>query len=215
MDRRFFLSAAAASALTAFPGTGALADGGATRAFRILRGGDDIGRHELVGQMTGEGLRVDISIDIRVRFLGITAYRYTLENRELWSGGRLVRQDSTANEDGDRLTSSISRVGEVLEIDGTRYSGTAPLEAVTTSYFARPFVERRPWVSSQSGKPLEVDVVNRGGPRRWKVTGDLETALIYDETGEWVGCEFDAGGETARYELLDGTGQIAALWEQA
>lgn len=210
LDRRGLLIGAAA--LAAAPP--ALAAESASRRFRILRNGSDIGRHALDARLTEDGFSIGIDIDIRVRVLGITAYRYTLTNREVWKDGRLVSLESRTDDDGTRERATVTREGDRLAIDGTGYSGTAPLEAVTTSYYTTRFHDRRPWISTQSGKPLSVSIAARSD-ERFKVTGDLTTLLIYDDRGEWVGCEFDAGGEPARYELADGTGAIAALWAQA
>ena len=129
---------------------------------------------------------------------------------------KIVSVTTDVNDDGEKAFARIARAGEFLEIDGSAYSGPAPLEAVTTSYYTRAFIERRPWVSTQSGKPLEVAIDAGGGPTpRYAVRGDLETALIYDAAGEWIGCEFDASGEPGSYELLDASGGIAALWASA
>ena len=46
-------------------------------------------------------------------------------------------------------------------------------------------------------------------------SGGLETRLRYDGRGEWVGCEFDAGGELASYEIASEAGWFGALWSEA
>ncbi|MGF1501973.1 MAG: DUF6134 family protein [Paracoccaceae bacterium] len=190
------------------------ADGAARRSFKILRDGSDIGRHTLSARRTADAFEIRIEIDIAVKFLGITAYRYELENTERWQGGQILSIDSRANDDGDREYVKISRGGDALEIDGSGYSGSGPLGAATTSYYAKPFLERRPWISTQSGKLLEISTA-REATGRYQVTGELTTELFYDDRGEWMGSEFDAGGERARYEVLEDVGQIAALWADA
>lgn len=213
MNRRQMMTAGAAlAAMPLLPAT-ALA-GAASREFRILRGGSDIGRHRLDARLDGGVFEIGIAIDIAVRVLGLTAYRYTLENTERWQDGLLVSASSRANDDGDRARLSISRGAQALEVDGSGFSGTAPLEAVTTSYFARPMIDRRPWLSSQSGAPLDISVSSTGGGR-WQIAGELETLLTYDGAGEWIGCEFDGKGERVTYEITGGSGDIAALWSSA
>ncbi|MEM9147174.1 MAG: DUF6134 family protein [Pseudomonadota bacterium] len=216
MNRRHLLTGA-----MAFASLGAAplvrADNRAERLFRILRGGSDIGRHQLAVTPGAEGLEVAIDIDIRVRVLGITAYRYSLTNREVWKDGALVRLDSQTDDDGTDERVTLRRSGDLLEIDGTGYSGTAPISAATTSYYAPDFVTRRPWISTQSGQPLDIatEVRNGGSLKRVIVTGDLEKTIVYDANGEWVASEFDAGGEPARYEVIEQSGRIAALWQSA
>lgn len=212
MQRRdFLIGTAASSAMLAAP---ALAAQSAVRQFRILRAGSDIGTHSLDARLGPEGFEIDIVIDIRVKVLGITAYRYLLQNREIWQGGRLVRLTSRTNDDGEENFATIERKGAQLSVEGSAYSGGVAADAATTSYYTTDFLRRSPWISTQSGLPLNVAVAETA-PRTWAVTGELETQLSYDAAGEWVGCSFDAGGEPARYEMTASNGQIAALWATA
>lgn len=209
MNRRRFLgSALATGQLLAAP---ALAAERAHRAFRILRGGSDIGRHSLSAVRGSNGFEVDIRIDIAVKVLGFKAYTYNLINRETWRDGALLALNSRVNDDGGDDFCRISRDDDMLRIVGSRGTGTAPLEAVSTSYFHPDFLKRRPWISTQSGAVLAVDATALDG-NKWQISGDLETRLEYDARGEWIGTEFDASGEPARYELVEETGRIAALW---
>ncbi|MEM1345105.1 MAG: DUF6134 family protein [Pseudomonadota bacterium] len=210
LRRRSFLLAAASAA--ALPATPALAET-ASREFLIRRDGSDIGRHSLTAQLGPDGFQIEIVIDIVVRVLGIPAYRYELENREVWQGGRLVRLDSRVNDDGDEAFARVRAEGDTLAIEGSDGTASAPLDSATTSYFSAALMTRRPWISTQSGRVLDVSV-KEAAPGRFRTSGDLETTLIYDGD-EWVGCEFDAGGELASYETLSSSGTIAGLWASA
>ncbi len=213
--REFLLGASAFTGWSASVGS-VQAVTSVQRTFRILRDGSDIGRHVLSARLSDAGFEIDITIDIAVKILGITAYRYELENRELWKDGTILSVESRVNDDGDEAYAVVRRENEGLVVDGSGYSGAVPAEAVTTSYYVRDFHVRRPWVSTQTGKPLKVEVGPLAGRDGWvDVRGELGTKLGYDARGEWVGCEFDAGGEPGRYELLEDTGQIAALWTAA
>lgn len=199
----------------------ARADGGARRVFRIVRGGSDIGRHTLDARVNANGdFEVAIEIDIEVRVVVglVSAYSYRMSNREVWRDRRIVSVDSETDDDGTEEFCRIRRGDGALRVEGTAFTGTQPLSAVTTTYYAPEFVERRPWISSQSGKPLSVaaDPVS-GEPRTWRITGDIsvETVLGYNDRGEWDVCRFDARGETVRYEVIEDTGNIAELWRGA
>lgn len=206
---------AGAASLVALPALPALGRDGpsAHRVFSIWRDGSDIGRHRLDARLTQEGFEIAIEIDIAVKLLGFTAYRYTLSNREVWAGRRILSVDSQGNDDGDRTRCRITRAGDVLEVDGSGYSGSEPLDAVTTSYFAPAFLERRPWISTQSGQPLAVSVRERGAGE-WAVSGDLETVLTYRD-GEWTGSAFTTRGERITYQTVESSGAITPLWRQA
>jgi len=210
LDRRSFMGGA-----TAALASPALAAESASREFRIIRDGDDIGSHRLDAALGPNGFEVAITIRIAVKVLGITANRYEMDNREVWKDGAIVSIDSKVNDDGTRDFFKASRASDAVSIKGSRHNGKAPLEAVTTSYYATPFLKRRPWLSTQSGAPLELTVKPGGRANWWAVRGELDTDLGYDASGEWVACEFDAGGEPARYEIAGGSGKIGALWAQA
>jgi len=192
----------------------ARAEDTARRRFRILRDGSDVGEHLLRARLGADRFEIEIDIEIRVTILGITAYRYRLENREVWADRNIVSVESRVDDDGTSAFAKIERNGDALEIDGSGYSGTAPLDAATTSYYAPAFLDRRPWISTQSGTPLAVEA-RETAPRTWNISGELETRLIYDANGEWVGCAFDAGGVPARYDMVENTGAIADLWGRA
>lgn len=212
MKRRTFLAGAACSVLA----TPAIAAMGTTRTFEIYRDGSLVGSHVLDAVQSKGRFEVQIDIEIAIKILGITAYRYTLNNREVWSGGVIQSVASKVDDDGDPDFANVAASGGALAVNGSRFDGKVDPEAVTTSYFATPFLKRGPWISTQSGAPLKVSVAPIAGRERWyAVKGDLETTLGYDERGEWVGCEFDAGGEPASYKLIGDTGAIAAFWANA
>ncbi|MEM9045912.1 MAG: DUF6134 family protein [Pseudomonadota bacterium] len=211
MDRRQFLAGASALACGfAVPQIGQATER-AFRKFTVLRDGKDIGTHELSATLNGDRFEIDIMIDLRVRFLGVTAYRYELLNREVWKDGQILSVNSRVNDDGTKEFCKVENSGDELTVSGSRFSGVLPLDGVTTSYYSPAFLERQPWISTQSGDPQKIQIASAGGGV-WNVTGDLDTQLIYDDRGEWMGSNFDAGGEPGTYELVSETGQIGALW---
>lgn len=214
LQRRNVLAGLGATALVSSFPMPALAAKNASRMARIIRDGDDIGTHSFDAVLGPNGFEIDIRIRIAVKVLGITAYRYELDNREVWKDGKIVSVATKVNDDGTDDFARISQGGDALQIEGSRYTGKAPSEAVTTSYYATPFLKRRPWVSTQTGVPLKIAVKPEGRANWWAVTGELETKLGYKD-GEWVYCEFDAGGELATYNVKRQSGKIGALWAQA
>ena len=215
LHRRVFMGGAAAALASPALTSPALGAERASREFRIIRDGDDIGSHRLDAVLGPNGFEVAITIRIAVKVLGITAYRYEMDNREVWKDSAIVSIDSKVNDDGTKDFFRASRAQDAVAIEGSSHNGKAPLEAVTTSYYATPFLTRRPWLSTQSGAPLDLTVAPADRENWWAVRGELDTNLGYDASGEWVACEFDAGGEPARYDIAGGTGKLGALWAQA
>ena len=221
-DRRQFLAGSAgAIAVLAAPGI-ARADI-ASRRFAIDRDGSEVGSHSLNVAVTGNTLVMEVEIEIVIRALGIPVYRYELSCREMWRDGVMVSLSSQTNDDGDDDFVEAAQSGGVLEVRGSGFNGTAPLETAPTTYWTMAFLDRRPWISTQTGALLDVTRTDAGlatapggiGATRWQIRGDFNTDLLYDASGDWVGCEFDAGGELARYRLIRSNRSIAAVWSDA
>lgn len=201
-----------------------MAAGGGVRRFRVLRDGSDIGTQSVDVRAGADGaLQVAVDVDLRIKILGVTAYRYTMRNRETWKDGRLIAMDSRTDDDGDNDYVKAKAAGEMLEIDGSVFQGTAPGDAVSTTYWSKAFLERRIWINSQTGVPIEVTVADLGAGRidapsgpiateRWSVKGDNLDIILHYAAAEWVSVEFDAGGEPAIYIPTELGPDFAPLW---
>jgi hypothetical protein len=203
IHRRTVLTGMVATAVVAGTGRARAATG--ARGFDIRRGDTLIGGQSIAVRQDGDETVAESKIDIAVKFFGITAYRYTLESRERWRGGRLIALDSTCDDDG---TSDFVRAVAVdggLKVDGSRHQGILPADIVPSSYWSSSFLTRPTWISIQSGAPMAVTCAKAGettmqtaqGPRpvsRWNVSGELELTLFYSGD-EWAGNAFDAKGE--------------------
>ncbi|WP_316014309.1 DUF6134 family protein [Roseobacter sp. HKCCA0434] len=195
----------------------------AARSYRLERGGSDIGHHDLTVTRAGEELVVAIDIDITVRLLGIVAYRYTMVNEERWQGGTLASIRSRTDNNGEDAFVTAHRAGGVIEIEGSTYSGTAPLDSGTTTYWTPAMLERPTWIATQGGKPLAItptragrsDYPTQGGSvpaTAWTLGPELAATLFYTDAGEWAGSTFDARGAQVRYLAASLTPPLAPLW---
>ncbi len=186
------------------------ADDGGTRSFRVLRDGSDMGTHVISVKRSGSDIQVAIDIELKVKVLGITAYRYEMANREVWRDGKIVSVNSTSNDDGEAHFCRVKPAGDELEVEGSVWSGTVAGDSVTTTYWSYDFLKSPLWISTADGDPLKVTVSNVGageipGPNgpvateKWAIGGDMDIDLHYIDR-EWVSVRFDAGGETAIYQ---------------
>ncbi len=220
--REVLWSAGAAAASLYLPSAASAAQG--VRLFELYRGNSKIGEQTLTVTPEGGDLKVAVDIDISVRILGLPAYRYELESREIWSNGQLQRLDARCNDNGkDERVSALSQSNGVA-VDGTAYQGVISGTPATTTYWSQAFLERPVWISTQNGKPFRVTCSQAGPVRvpapegqiaatRWQVRGDIgRLDLFYDDRGEWVGNEFDAKGEEARFVLAQRGRNFAGLW---
>src|SRR6185503_233402 len=71
--------------------------------FRALRGGASIGEHRVTFRSDGDRLTVATRVDIAVKVLFITAFRFKHDAEEVWQADRLVSVKSTTNDNGTLL----------------------------------------------------------------------------------------------------------------
>jgi hypothetical protein len=193
-------------------GAGALAavPAGNRIAFAVTRNESPIGTHDLSFARDGGDVRVSIAIDFAVRFLGITAFRYTHRNTELWRGDRLLSIASTTDNNGTPLSVKARANGRGIEVEGTdsgRY--VAPIEAISTSYWHGAFL-RGQKIDTQGGKLLTTTLRRVGeetipvagqqvAATHWRIDGDLALDIWYDAAGTWSRLRFINNGATILY----------------
>jgi hypothetical protein len=221
--RRGVLAAGAATMLMA---AAPLAWGAsASRRLVLFRGDSRIGEQTL--SVTRSGDRVDVAVDIEidVNIIALPVYSYRLSSRETWNGGALDSLEAECNDNGTEHFARATRSAGELRVEGSEFTGTVPGNAATTTYWTPAFLDRPVWISTQDGRPLDIRATNGGSvdvptvggetisATRWRIDGDLDNfELYYDAAGEWVGSQFQARGETARFLLADRGGALAPLW---
>lgn len=194
------------------------------RVFDLYRGNSRIGRQTLEVTRAGGKVNVAVDISIKVRILGIPAYSYELSSREVWANGALEQLNASGNDNGTATRVSALRTAAGLQVDGSAWKGTLTDNPATTTYWSQAFLNRGTWLSTQDGRPMRVSASRGGavkvptpeGPvpaTRYKVRGDIgRLDLFYDANGEWIGNEFDARGEQARFVLAARGRDIAGLF---
>jgi hypothetical protein len=209
-------------------GTLPAAGSSGTRRFALFRGDDRIGGKSVSVQRSGDEVEVDVAIDIAVRILGLPAYRYTLQSSETWVGGSLVRLEGQSNDNGRAHFARAVRNGDALDVEGSEFTGRVNGQPATTSYWTPAFLDRSVWISTQDGRPWRITATNAGSETvpgangqgiaatRWRIRGELDGLdLFYDAAGEWIGSEFEARGETARFLVETRGAALTPLWVPA
>jgi hypothetical protein len=180
-------------------------------AFDIIRKGDRIGFHAVKVEDTSDGgVRVDTRIEMQVKFGPIPVFRYEHMSTETWRGGVLQSVESRTDNNGKAETLTARREGDVLLIDGTRYKGEGPGDAIPSSYWNKAIVSTRTLLDTQNGRLIDVQIENlgetpspTGAPaEQHKLTGTVDLNLWY--AGErWVGADFVVRGQALTYRLID------------
>lgn len=98
---------------------------GRTLAFTIYRNGQEVGHHTLSFQHEGADRTVTVAVDLAVKALGVTAYRYVHHSREVWSGNALQTLDTRTDDNGRQFAVHAQR-----RADGLMVEREAPAELV-------------------------------------------------------------------------------------
>ena len=90
---------------------------GPSISFAAFRNGERIGTHTLTFKREGSQLVVSTSVDLAVKLVGFTAFRYTHRGREVWNGNDLVSVETTTNDDGKQYVVRATKQGDKLVVD--------------------------------------------------------------------------------------------------
>jgi len=179
-----------------------------------------MGTHELRFERAGHGrIKVDIDIDLVVKFGPFTVYSYTHRNRTVWSGGRVLYLSTRTDDDGDVYEVEAERRGDgQLAISTKRgESAVAPAEILPTTYWMTATTEQERLLNTQKGNIATVKMASLGQREQkvpggrvtatgYKMTGDVAAHIWYDPDGRWVGLSFDGRGKRVTYTLVDRSG---------
>jgi uncharacterized protein DUF6134 len=186
-----------------------------TLAFRLMRLGMPIGTHTLTFHDQGDGLEVDIAVDVVVKVGPFPFVRYTHHSREAWQADRLVGVSSRTDRNGTKLQMAAAWTDAGLRVEG---SGTrpyvAPRNASATTYWHKatlfgPLIGTQdgglvhPAVSQHQPETIRLASGEAIAARRYVLSGDLDFELWYDSSDAWVGMRFKADdGSMVSYERL-------------
>ncbi|GLK52207.1 DUF6134 family protein [Maricaulis virginensis] len=171
--------------------------------FDVLRNGQAFGRHEVRFDEGEAGeLLVDIDIELRAGLGPITVFRYEHAAEEVWRDGQLVSLEAETLKDGDRIAVDVER------------GDTGLIDLMPSSHWLGYDPAERRILNTETGEAMPVEIEDLGletvetasgeiEARRIRMTGTLTVDLWYDAEGRWVGCAFEARGQSIRYVLQD------------
>lgn len=207
---------AGALVLGRWPGLARAAALPESRAFRVYREGEEIGRHDYVFTPTADGFTVDSHVELVVKVAFITAFRYEQRGRDVWVGEKMVASDIVTDDDGERTRLQARAAGEALLVDGATGEVKAPLGTMTdVSFWNDAIVRARELIDSKTGELGPLQVRGRAS-ERIVVRGEeiaaagytIESSrgrsgqIWYDHDGNWVKARLVTRGETLEYELI-------------
>ncbi|HYF09238.1 MAG TPA: DUF6134 family protein [Acetobacteraceae bacterium] len=166
-------------------------------AFRILRRGEVVGRHEVRFARRGAVLAATSELRIAAGFLGVVLYRYEHRYEEVTEGGRFLRVSSRLNRNGRIVEVRAEAVPGAVLVDGTEGAQRLPADAAPLSWWERGRMGGRvPLFGTTTGQVLALRWEARpipGTGAEYACQGEIEATVRFDVAGRWIG--FSARGE--------------------
>jgi hypothetical protein len=187
------------------------------REFRSSIDGNRAGSYQMTITAADDGsitLSARASIDIRVLLI---RYRYTYSGTELWKDGRLVRFDSTCNDDGKEFQVSAAPDADGLRVRVNGREHLTRTDAWVTTYWRLPAPKLRDQpltlLDADTGRDLNGTLqyvgreqVNVGDQAltcgHYRVTGGAEVDLWYDGSERLVRQAWTEDGHRAVLQLV-------------
>lgn len=211
IGRRDVLAGGAALALAPMAARAALPIPAGNRlGFDILRKGSKLGTHVLTFQPTGDGATVTVAVDLAYKIGPITLYHYSHHAIERWQGDVVVSLETRTDDNGDKYQVTGRRDASGLVVQGIK-SGryVAPPNALPASHWNRRELDG-PWINTQDGRIMRPKVASLGidsiptvggstRARHFRLSGDVDMDMFYDDRLGWAGLSFVKGGAPIQY----------------
>ncbi len=171
--------------------------------FIVLKDGQPIGLHDIVVEWNGDAETVSIQTNILVKVAYVPVYRFEHTGQEVWQNGHLVSLQSQTNDDGDKHKLSVAAKADHLDVSGDGVSSQAEASIIPASLWNSNLVKQSTLLNTLTGKQMHVAVTDLGDDQiqshgapvkahHYKVTGELQRELWYDQSNTLVQIKFKA-----------------------
>jgi len=171
--------------------------------YSVLRNGQPIGQHTLRFEQRGAERVVTIAINFDVKLLGVTAYRFVHQGREVWRGDHLQSLETSSDNNGRRYTVRARGTpaglvvdressGEVANSAAAVFSGfagpervreTLPVGTLPSSFWNLRQVQQSLLLNTSTGKPSRLQITPMGRETVRIASGNVQ-ATRYRYSGD-------------------------------
>lgn len=146
--------------------------------FRVYLNDREIGYHKVRLIPEEEGRRVSVEASFKVKFLFVTAYRYTHQTEELWQGSCLADIQSRTDDNGKQLFVRANSSSDAFTL--TTHDGEQELDGCVRSfaYWDPELLKARRLLNTQTGEYQEVEVLDLGD-NPIEIEGEMVDARQY------------------------------------
>jgi hypothetical protein len=165
----------------------------------------EVGRHVITFSCQGGDLVVETTIEGEVNVLMVPLFKRDGTYREVWRGDRLIEFESRVVDNREVYQVRARANDDHTVIDGRRGRIEAPPTIVSNHPWNHAVIDRPLLFDAQRGRLQEVQVALAGTEtvrvagrgieaRKYRVTGDLERELWYDDAGHWLQSRLEHNG---------------------
>ena len=165
----------------------------------------EVGQHVITFSCDGDDLVVETTIEGEVKVLMVPLFTRDGRYREVWRGDRLIAFDSHIVDNGEVYEVRARANGDRTVINGRRGRIEAPPTIVSNHPWNHEVIERTLLFDTQRGRLQEVEVTPAGTEtvtiagrkveaQKYRITGDLERELWYDDAGNWLQSRLEHDG---------------------
>jgi len=165
----------------------------------------EVGRHVIEFSCAGDDLVVETNIEGEVKILIVPLFKRDGTYREVWRDDRLIAFDSHIVDNGEAYEVRARSDGDRTVINGRRGRIEAPPTIVPNHHWNHAVIGRTLLFDVQRGRLQEVEVTPAGTEtitiagraleaRKYRITGDLERELWYDDAGNWLQARLEHNG---------------------
>ena len=182
--------------------------------FNVTRDGASIGEHSVRFVPAGERLTVITRLEIAVKVLLFTAYRFKHQAEEIWQSGRLLSVESTTDDNGTPLQVSGKAAADGFRIVGEQGPFLASPELLTSnSLWNSRIVGANRLIDVQRGGEIGLVTKKLGdeqvatpqgmvrASRSQMITPYYAGSVFHDASGRWVKASLELKGESIEYVL--------------
>lgn len=184
--------------------------------YTITRDGDPIGTQKLdfVSDAANQ-LTVITDVEIDVRMLGLSFYKFTQHTEEHWENGALQSLNSNTVDDGEQRVVDLNRKGDRLTGKYNEKKRDVPADLIPSTLWHPDAIKQTVVLDTVRARQHQVKVADKGQvsvvlpfgqieARHYAFTGELNRDVWYDAGGIIVQAEMKAkDGSIIRQQLLD------------
>ncbi|MCK0070886.1 DUF6134 family protein [Kordiimonas laminariae] len=173
--------------------------------YDVYRKNKKIGSHMICFKQNGAELSVFAETQMKVKFLFITAYKYTYQSHETWVDGKLKSVNTRVNDNGKK--SATSAVDESTNGETLENAINIPYAFYTTNHWNSSAVMQPSLFNTITGELNKISVADRIWSKEfieYSIVGELNINTRYDDDKNWIGMTFKhSDGSKIEFRCVD------------